>query len=162
MHALQVFPEDQPGIYINTLQLGPLRADLSANYEYSGSNKINVSFIDIAAFLGPLQLIRKVRPLIMLCIICSGNFSAQYGSRCFEVNSQMWNFRISMHDACMQGEAANTLSVRSGELIIDISSVAGGQDFGGRAGYWKLTYHDDDLRILYTNQGNVFVLQREQ
>lgn len=88
----QVFPEDQPGIYINKLQLGPIRADLSANYDYSGANKIDVSFIDIAAFLGPLQLIRK--------------------------------------------------------------------DFGGRSGFWKLTYHDENLRILYTNQGNVFVLQR--
>ncbi len=57
---MQVFPEDQPGIYINKLQLGPIRADLSANYDYSGANKIDVSFIDIAAFLGPLQLIRKV------------------------------------------------------------------------------------------------------
>ncbi|DBA85380.1 TPA: hypothetical protein ACH3X2_006059 [Trebouxia sp. C0005] len=90
----QVFPEDQPGIYINKLQLGPIRADLSANYDYSGANKINVSFIDIAAFLGPLQLIRK--------------------------------------------------------------------DFGGRSGFWKLTYHDEDLRILYTNQNNVFVLQRAE
>ena len=34
------------------------------------------------------------------------------------------------------------------------------QDFGGRSGFWKLTYHDENLRILYTNQGNVFVLQR--
>lgn len=34
------------------------------------------------------------------------------------------------------------------------------QDFGGRGGFWKLTYSDDDLRILYTNQGNVFVLKR--
>lgn len=34
------------------------------------------------------------------------------------------------------------------------------QDFGGRSGYWKLTYNDGDLRILYTNQGNVFVLKR--
>ena len=36
------------------------------------------------------------------------------------------------------------------------------QDFGGRSGFWKLTYHDEDLRILYTNQGNVFVLQRAE
>lgn len=34
------------------------------------------------------------------------------------------------------------------------------QGFGGRGGFWKLTYSDDDLRILYTNQGNVFVLKR--
>lgn len=34
------------------------------------------------------------------------------------------------------------------------------QDFGGRGGYWKLTYYDDDLRILYSGQGNIFVLQR--
>lgn len=86
----QVFPEDQPGIYINKLQLGPLRADLSANYSYSGSSQIDVSFIDISAYLGPIQLIQK--------------------------------------------------------------------DFGGRSGSWILKYHDEDLRILYTNQGNVFVL----
>ena len=67
LHLLQVFPEDQPGIYINKLQLGPIRADLSANYEYSGADKIDVSFIDIAAFLGPLQLIRKVCTMVMLC-----------------------------------------------------------------------------------------------
>ena len=64
---IQVFPEDQPGIYINKLQLGPVRADLSANYEYLGADKIDVSFIDIAAFLGPLQLIRKVCTPVMLC-----------------------------------------------------------------------------------------------
>jgi len=69
-YALQVFPEDQPGIYIYKLQLGPIRADLSANYDYSGANKIDVSFIDIAAFLGPLQLIRKV-PSTTLSIIQS-------------------------------------------------------------------------------------------
>ena len=57
---IQVFPEDKPGMYINKLQLGPVRADLLAQYKYSGSNRINVTFIDIAAFLGPLQLIRKV------------------------------------------------------------------------------------------------------
>ena len=27
-------------------------------------------------------------------------------------------------------------------------------------GFWRLTYTDQDLRILYTNLGNVFVLTR--
>lgn len=88
----QVFPANQPGIYINKLQLGPIRADLSANYKFSASDKIDVNFVDIAAYLGPLRLVQK--------------------------------------------------------------------DFGGRGGFWKLSYSDDDLRILYTNQGNVFVLKR--
>ena len=70
-----MFPEDQPGIYINKLQLGPIRADLSANYDYSGANKIDVSFIDIAAFLGPLQLIRKV-PSTTLSMIQSNYTTA--------------------------------------------------------------------------------------
>lgn len=57
---MQVFPANQPGIYINKLQLGPIRADLSANYKFSASDKIDVNFIDIAAYLGPLRLVQKV------------------------------------------------------------------------------------------------------
>ena len=30
----------------------------------------------------------------------------------------------------------------------------------GRAGTWQMTYVDDSLRILYTNRGNVFALER--
>ena len=58
--TLQVFPANQPGIYINKLQLGPVRADLAANYKFSASDKIDVNFIDIAAYLGPLRLVKKV------------------------------------------------------------------------------------------------------
>lgn len=57
---MQVFPANQPGIYINKLQLGPIRADLSANYKFSASDKIDVNFVDIAAYLGPLRLVQKV------------------------------------------------------------------------------------------------------
>ena len=30
----------------------------------------------------------------------------------------------------------------------------------GRAGTWRMAYVSDELRVLYTNQGNVFVLSR--
>ena len=45
-------------------------------------------------------------------------------------------------------------------MLCQIDNANSEQDFGGRGGYWKLTYHDDDLRILYSGQGNIFVLQR--
>lgn len=48
------------GVYVNKLQLGPIRADLSANYEFSASDKIDVNFIDIAVYLGALRLVQKV------------------------------------------------------------------------------------------------------
>lgn len=48
------------GVYVNKLQLGPIRADLSATYKFSASDKIDVNFIDIAAYLGPLRLVQKV------------------------------------------------------------------------------------------------------
>ena len=48
------------GVYVNKLQLGPIRADLSANYKFSASDKIDVNFIDNAAYLGPLRLVQKV------------------------------------------------------------------------------------------------------
>ena len=28
----------------------------------------------------------------------------------------------------------------------------------GRSGFWKMTYLSEDLRVLYTNAGNVFVM----
>ncbi len=80
--ALQVFPEDQPGVYVNKLQLGPIRADLSANYDYSGANKIDVSFIDIAAFLGPLQLVRKVPSTTLSMIGSVYDCSLQTANTC--------------------------------------------------------------------------------
>ena len=58
--AVQVFPASQPGVYINKLQLGSIRADLSANYDFSSADQIDVAFIDISAYLGPLRLINKV------------------------------------------------------------------------------------------------------
>lgn len=56
----QVFPKDQPGIYINKLKLGPVKADLTAKYRYVGSDRIDVNFVDIAAYLGSLRLLHKV------------------------------------------------------------------------------------------------------
>ena len=32
----------------------------------------------------------------------------------------------------------------------------------GRAGTWRMAYVGEDARVLYTNQGNVFVLVRER
>ena len=55
---LQEFPADQPGKYINKLDLGLLKAKLLAEYEYVADNKINVKFVDITFFLGPFQLNR--------------------------------------------------------------------------------------------------------
>ena len=110
------------GVYVNKLQLGPIRADLSATYKFSASDKIDVNFIDIAAYLGPLRLVHKVihmtSRLLRLAVFVSLSREAFLIAACFL------------------------------------------QDFGGRGGFWKLTYSDDDLRILYTNQGNVFVLKR--
>lgn len=60
---VQIFPEDRPGVYVNRLKLGPITADLAANYVYSSSKQIDVSFIDIAAYLGSLRLIQKVGPV---------------------------------------------------------------------------------------------------
>ena len=57
---LQVFPKDQPGIYINKLKLGPVQADLTAKYKYVGSERIDVNFVDIAAYLGSVRLFQKV------------------------------------------------------------------------------------------------------
>ena len=107
------------GVYVNKLQLGPIRADLSANYEFSAPDKIDVSFIDIAAFLGPLRLVQKV------------TYTTAY--------------------------PCSFTSLSRLAFLIEALFL---QDFGGRGGFWKLTYSDDDLRILYTNQGNVFVLKR--
>ncbi|KAK9847180.1 hypothetical protein WJX84_012392 [Apatococcus fuscideae] len=86
----QEFPADQPGKYINKLDLGLLKAKLLAEYEYVADNKINVKFVDITFFLGPFQLNRP--------------FS--------------------------------------------------------NSGYWDLRYTDKDFRILYTNLGNVFVMEK--
>ena len=63
---LQVFPKDQPGIYINKLKLGPVQADLTAKYKYVGSERIDVNFVDIAAYLGSVRLLQKVHD----CILC--------------------------------------------------------------------------------------------
>jgi hypothetical protein len=32
----------------------------------------------------------------------------------------------------------------------------------GRAGTWRMAYASDAIRVLYTNQGNVFVLTRSE
>lgn len=70
MSHLQVFPKDQPGVYINKLKLGPVKADLSAKYKYSGNDRIDVNFIDIAAYLGSLRLLQKVT-LVAQCAALS-------------------------------------------------------------------------------------------
>ena len=93
-----MFPEDQPGIYINKLQLGPLRADLSANYSYSGSSQIDVSFIDISAYLGPIRLVQKVHISMLHSIICS-TYSMPYTPACCTAS-------YAAHTACLTHQHA--------------------------------------------------------
>ncbi|KAK9825275.1 hypothetical protein WJX74_004899 [Apatococcus lobatus] len=54
----QEFPADQPGKYINKLDLGLLKANLLAEYNYVANNKINVKFVDITFSLGPFKINR--------------------------------------------------------------------------------------------------------
>ena len=45
---------------MNRIQIGPLRADLLADYQYKSPERINVQFVDVTLFLGGLKLLSKV------------------------------------------------------------------------------------------------------
>lgn len=53
--SLQVFPQDQPGQYINKVDFGLVKADLLANYKQPAHDRIDVAFEYINWQLGPLQ-----------------------------------------------------------------------------------------------------------
>ena len=36
------------------------------------------------------------------------------------------------------------------------------QPTNGRKAFWRMTYVDDTLRMLYTNKGNLFILTRSK
>lgn len=61
---MQEFPSDQPGKYINKLDLGLLKANLLAEYKHEANNKINVKFVDITFQLGPFK-INRVRAAVV-------------------------------------------------------------------------------------------------
>ena len=63
---MQEFPAEQPGKYINKLDLGLLKANLLAEYKYEANNKINVKFVDITFMLGPFKINRVSTPLYQL------------------------------------------------------------------------------------------------
>ena len=70
--ALQVFPEDSRGQYVNKVDFGLVKADLLANYNSPQRDRINVDFEWIRFMLGPLSY-KKVRHLVLLwCTILSG------------------------------------------------------------------------------------------
>ena len=53
--CMQVFPQDQPGQYINKVDFGLVKADLLANYKEPAPDRIDVTFEYINWQLGPLQ-----------------------------------------------------------------------------------------------------------
>lgn len=63
--ALQVFPEDSRGQYVNKVDFGLVKADLLANYNTPQRDRINVAFEWIRFMLGPLSF-KKVRRLVLL------------------------------------------------------------------------------------------------
>ena len=63
--ALQVFPEDSRGQYVNKVDFGLVKADLLANYDKPQWDRINVAFEWIRFMLGPLSF-KKVRHWVML------------------------------------------------------------------------------------------------
>lgn len=51
----------------------------------------------------------------------------------------------------------------SGELcqcVFILKMLLFTQDISTQGGYWKLSYTDENFRVLYTNLGNVFILAR--
>ena len=65
----QEFPRDRPGKYINWLYVGPITAELLANYELLPSkDKIKVWFDYIKFSLGPLSF-KKVHA-VKACTYC--------------------------------------------------------------------------------------------
>lgn len=77
---MQEFPADQPGKYINKLDLGLLKANLLAEYKYEANNKINVKFVDITFLLGPFKINRVRDPLCQLTnLIVQALFSSIEG-----------------------------------------------------------------------------------
>ena len=63
--ALQVFPQDSRGQYVNKVDFGLVKADLLANYNTPQRDRINVAFEWIRFMLGPLSF-KKVRHLVLL------------------------------------------------------------------------------------------------
>ena len=62
--ALQVFPEDSRGQYVNKVDFGLVKADLLANYNTPQRDRINAAFEWIRFMLGTLSF-RKVRPWVL-------------------------------------------------------------------------------------------------
>ncbi len=57
---VQIFPGDRQQQYVNRIQIGPLRADLLADYQYKSPESIDVQFVDVTLFVGGLKLLSKV------------------------------------------------------------------------------------------------------
>ena len=64
---VQIFPGDRKQQYVNRLQIGPLRADLLADYQYKSPDRINVQFVDVTLFVGGLKLLSKVSWRVQSC-----------------------------------------------------------------------------------------------
>ena len=57
---MQIFPGDRKQQYVNRIQIGPIMADLLADYQYKSPERINVQFVDVTLFVGGLKLLSKV------------------------------------------------------------------------------------------------------
>ena len=51
-------------------------------------------------------------------------------------------------------------SALSGYCDLTASVLLMTQKISSQGGFWKLSYTDDNYRVLYTNLGNVFILAR--
>lgn len=58
----QDFPADQPGFYFNKLALGPLRAELLADYKKVRADRLDVEFKYTDFFLGPFKRRQEFPP----------------------------------------------------------------------------------------------------
>ena len=86
--ALQVFPEDSKGQYVNKVDFGLVKADLLANYDKPQRDRINVDFEWIRFMLGPLSF-KKVRHLVLLWWTIVSSWRTSYIYACAGSNAAL-------------------------------------------------------------------------
>lgn len=149
MHWPQVFPADAPGVYYNSSELGLVSAKLRGEFGVNESDptRIDLEFKDLALSIGPFQVLKKVRQYAHGHMCCVVTILAM--RRCIRPPGSK--------------QAQRTNSCRA-NCCLPLLCPYCPQDFapGAMRGYWKLRYMDEGFRAFDTNQGNLFVLVKEQ
>lgn len=147
-------------MYYNVSKLGPLTASLRGECGVAPASptRVNLEFKDVTLTLGGLQLAKKVRWFVWLCVgrgrrECGAAPASPTRPECYACPHPRPHT-----DHCMHAHHP----FPTPNLSTPTLSHTQEWEAGKMRGHWAATYWDDDFRVFNTNKGSLFVMAKAE